>query len=150
MRLTKRRNIMITLIEQSTHAINLQYTQSLNFLVSNKRASMQVYSMEETDMETVSRKEMKPASRYKKWLEGGGGAGFMAETGSRYKKWLEGGGGAGFMAETASWYKRWLEGGGGAGFMAETASRYKKWLEGGGRAGFGWVYFAKWGRTLVF
>ena len=111
MRLTKRRNIMITLIEQSTHAINLLYTQSLNFLVSNKRASM-----EETDRETVARKEMKPASRYKKWLEGGGGAGFMAETASRYKKWLEGGGGAGFMAETASRYKKWLEGGGGAGF----------------------------------
>ena len=32
--------------------------------------------MEETDMETISRKKMKPASRYKKRLEGGGGAGF--------------------------------------------------------------------------
>ena len=70
-------------------------------------------------METVSWKKMKSASRYKKWLEGGGGAGFgrvylsckvgeypsllkfkihekKAETASRYKKWLEGGGGAGF------------------------------------------------------
>ena len=27
-------------------------------------------------METVSWKKMKPASRYKNWLEGGGGAGF--------------------------------------------------------------------------
>ena len=27
--------------------------------------------MDETDMETVSRKKMKPASRYKQWLEGG-------------------------------------------------------------------------------
>ena len=32
--------------------------------------------MEETDMETVSRKKMKPASRYKKWLVAGSGAGF--------------------------------------------------------------------------
>ena len=32
--------------------------------------------MEETDEETVSRKKMKLASRYKKRLESGGGAGF--------------------------------------------------------------------------
>ena len=34
--------------------------------------------MEETDEETVSRKKMKPASRYKKWLESGGGRGACA------------------------------------------------------------------------
>ena len=32
--------------------------------------------MEETNMETASKKKMKPASRYKKWLEGEGWAGF--------------------------------------------------------------------------
>ena len=35
-----------------------------------------VDTMEETNMEMVSREKMKPDSRYKMWLEGGGGAGF--------------------------------------------------------------------------
>ena len=47
--------------------------------------------MEETDMETVSRKKMKPASRYKKWLEGWCGAGFVGRYIKRLAATLRGG-----------------------------------------------------------
>ena len=43
-----------------------------------------MHAMEEQDMETVSRKKMKPASRYKKWQEGRGGAGFARVYLARY------------------------------------------------------------------
>ena len=51
------------------HSIHIFYNEN----ICNRTKKSCDYIMEETDIETVSRKKMKPASRYKKWLEVGGG-----------------------------------------------------------------------------